>query len=278
MANNFVGHIDKWLLLSESETDFAALFVRAWIPFNAWYCNNYQSTNDRICLDQVKTDGNQFRAKLIALIDGDFPEAITFKYYLGLLHELLEQHPIPDATVEKRVTLSNICFRQNPKTVTNPIKRVRNLEYKVERFSNSSISAIIVDTRTTPFQTVYNYTHTKYDLIHFEQDMVGSSINNERTRHLKICYEEIDPKKKENMLSNERNNAIKIGQHYFKDDSNLLSQAVIELLYNLRNKLFHGEIQPSRSNLTVYEPSYHLLRILMTIRHLVFTNNFSIFV
>src|SRR5690349_23841087 len=146
MSNNFTGHIDKWLLLSETETDFATLFVRAWIPFNAWYCNSYGSTKDRECIDKIKTDGNQFRARLIALLTDTNVEAKRFRGFLGQLHELLEAFPIPNAHPSKRISFTSIYFRVNPKTVTNPPKKKRNLEYKVEKLSNQSIVAIVVNT------------------------------------------------------------------------------------------------------------------------------------
>lgn len=264
MANNFVGHVDKWLLLSESETDFAVLFVRAWIPFNAWYCNHYQSTSDRTCIDFIKSDGNQFRAKLVALLQGDFPEAIQFKNHLGHLHNLLEQHPIPEANPDKQITFRGVWFRENPITTTNPPIRKRQLEYKAERLSNGSVKAIIVDTRTVPNPTVYNYTHTKYDLVHFQNDTNTNLAGNAEQRlQIEACFKEINPKRKESVITNVKKDAIEAGGVLFFGDANLVSQAIIEIFYGLRCKLFHGELQPSRDNLTVYEPCYHMLRILL---------------
>jgi hypothetical protein len=33
--NNFRGNIDHWL--NQSEPDYYLFFLKAWIPFNAWY-------------------------------------------------------------------------------------------------------------------------------------------------------------------------------------------------------------------------------------------------
>lgn len=261
MANNFVGHVDKWLLLSETETDFAILFVRAWIPFNAWYCNHYQRTQDRYCLDQIKSDNNQFRAKLVALLNGDYDEALIFKSHLNQLHRLLEQHPIPDATTS-RVTFKNLWFRDNPVTVSPPITK-RGLEYKAEYLTNRSVKALIVNKRTQPNTTVYTYTHTKYDLGHFNNDLAANVLVNEQKDHILNCFVKICPSKKESLLGQSRNRSIVAGNTLFIDDANLMSTAIIELLYNLRCKLFHGELQPSQNNLSVYEPCYYILRILL---------------
>jgi hypothetical protein len=263
MPNNFTGHIDKWLLLSESETDFAILFVRAWIPFNAWYCNNYGSTKDRTCIDQIKIDGNQFRARLVALLTGTNADSKRFRTFLGQLHELLEAHPIPDADPAKRISFINIYYRTNPKTVTNPTIKRRNLEYKVEKLSNDSIVAIVVNTTSVPPITKYTYSHIKYDYQHFSADILATNLlNADQKEILKNCFLEIDPKRKENLIVNGNRHYLEAGGVYFINNSDLLSQAIIDVLYSLRCKLFHGELQPSRDNLSIYEPAYYILRIL----------------
>lgn len=264
MPNNFTGHIDKWLLLSESETDFAILFVRAWIPFNAWYCNNYSNTGDRYCIDQIKTDGNQFRARLIALINGTNTDSLRFKAQLGLLHELLEQFPIPDASIENRISFKNIYFRTNPTTSTNPPIRKRSLEYKAELLSTGSVRTVVINTRKTPNELKYNYTHSKYDLTHFENDLTSSStINEDQKEQIRQCFKDINPRKKESVISSTKSGSLKIAGINFVNDVNLISQAIIEILYGIRCKLFHGELQPSANNLSIYEPAYHILRTLL---------------
>jgi hypothetical protein len=249
--------------MSNNFTGFATLFVRAWIPFNAWYCNSYGSTKDRECIDRIKTDGNQFRARLMALLTDTSVEAKRFRSFLGQLHELLEAFPIPDAHPNKRITFTNIYFRVNPKTVTNPPRKKRNLEYKVEKLSNNSIVAIVVNTNTTPPATKYNYTYIKYDHNHFSDDVDNSALNSQQRELLNDCFLEINPKRKENLISSGPKNSIEAGGVYFVRNSDLVSQAVIDVLYHLRCKLFHGELQPSRDNLSVYEPAYYILRILL---------------
>lgn len=260
---DFVGHIDKWLLLSESETDFALLFVKAWIPFNAWYCNNYRSTNDRECIDKIKTDNNQLRAKLIAIIGSQESESINFKNHFEQLHRILENHPIPDATVDARITFKNICFRTNPLTATVPPVRKRHNEYKAEKLSNGAVTAIITNSRRVPVSTIYSYSYNKYDLQHFENDLLLSSTNIEQKEIIRTCFKGINPKLKENLISDKPKNSIRIGNTYFINNADYISQALIEVLYLLRCKLFHGEIHPSKDNFSAYEPCYHILRILL---------------
>lgn len=261
--NSFTGHIDKWLLLSESETDFAILFVRCWITFNAWYCTHYQNTRDRYCIDKIKEDGNQFRARLIALLDGNNLESKRFRYYIGQLHEILEGNPIPDAT-ENMVTFKNLYFRKNPVNVTTPIRVYRNHSYKVELKSNGEVDCVIVNNKNNRGSTIYNYSHNKYEQVHFENDINNNtSLAAYHKKTIKECFNEINPKKREDLISNSRTSYIAIGEFKLINDSNLISKAIIEILYSLRCKLFHGEIQPSKNNLLVYEPCYYILRTLL---------------
>lgn len=262
MANNFVHNVDKWLLLSESETDFAVLFVRTWIPFNAWYCNSYPHHNnyDRPCIDEIKTTPNPFKDKIRALLDGDFTDARTFKIHLGHLHSLLTQFPIPDADEKKRVTFERIWFREN----NNPPQNAKHKRviYTAERLSDKSVKSNAIVARTG--HRLHTYIHTRYDLTHFLNDLASNTLLNEEQKGFaKAYFTEIDPKKPESVIAKRKGQSIKANGVHFIDDSDLLSQAIIEILYNLRCKLFHGELQPTKNNLTVYEPCYHMLRILL---------------
>ncbi len=110
--------------------------------------------------------------------------------------------------------------------------------------------------------TRYDYSHNKYDTDHLNFDLQSSALNAEQKEFLADCFAQINPKKKESLLCDKRN-GLCIGGVYFLNDCDLLSQALVEVLYALRCKLFHGELQPSKDNLRVYEPAYQILRILL---------------
>jgi len=50
---------------------------------------------------------------------------------------------------------------------------------------------------------------------------------------------------------------------YFINDSEQLCKGIIEILYKLRNTLFHGEIVPDSDTNKVYEPAYQILYTLI---------------
>ena len=83
--------------------------------------------------------------------------------------------------------------------------------------------------------------------------------NEEQKNNLKECYKAINPKKPISLLSREKNKSIEIGGYNFIDDIDKICKAIIEVLYLLRNSLFHGEIIPGRETNNVYEPAYNIL-------------------
>ena len=61
-----------------------------------------------------------------------------------------------------------------------------------------------------------------------------------------------------------KNKSLKtIKEILFTENTDHLSQAIIEILYNLRCILFHGEIQPNKDNLKIYKPAFYMLRLLI---------------
>lgn len=261
MPNYFVDNKDRWMALAESESDFAVLFIRSWIPFNAWYCNNYPQHNkkDAPILKELKNDSNLFRTRLIALLSGSHVDSLNFRTMLGNLHRLLEDNYIPDPA--KRVTFTNLHFRDNPMYLSKSDKPYKKLHYKVERFVGGNVNAIVVNSENS--QIKFNYSHNKYDLEHFRVQVKADLTSSEQRRVIETYFKEIDPKRSENLISGSKAGQIDCGGIYFINDPELLSQAVLELLYRLRCILFHGEIQPSKDNLSVYEPAYYMLRLLL---------------
>mgnify|MGYP000432132178 CR=1 FL=1 len=264
MPNQFVEHKDRWLLLSEhSDFEYALLFIRTWIPFNAWYCNNYPDlrNNDSRILKVVKADNNLFRTRIISLLQGSDGEARHFREIVADLHACLEKYYIPDHN--ERVTFSKLYFRDNPRRVSSYIKR--KINYKAELIVNSSnettsVRLVLIDSATG--NNKLNYTYHKYSMEHLMQDIDFKKLKHEQFTTAKKCFADIDPKRQESLLSS-TTSFLRIGDHKFIDDANLLSQSLIQVLYRLRCILFHGEIQPSKDNLGVYEPAYHLMRILI---------------
>jgi hypothetical protein len=264
MANNFVDHKDRWLLIANGEFEYPILFIKSWLPFNAWYCNNYpqHKNKDRPILEEMKLDNNLFITRIIALLQNNNEDAIIFQTNLAKLHNYLESYKVPNAV--ENISFKSLNFRINPRT--SFLKAYRNYNYKAEILTPIPPNhyKIRIDILNASSRNIFLYNHTRYDKNHLIAD-VGFTALSQTNRDLIInAFDAVNPKLKESLIVNRKNNALPtINQVFFKNDSLLLAQAIIEVLYNIRCILFHGEIQPSKDNLKIYEPAFYMLKQLI---------------
>ena len=102
-----------------------------------------------------------------------------------------------------------------------------------------------------------------------------NSLDNKYKPSVDKCLNEIDPKKKISVvIPPERKrgkyvappNSICVdttNNLYFTNNLEDVSKSIIQILYELRCKLFHGEIEPSEANVGVYEQAFYIQRTLI---------------
>jgi hypothetical protein len=258
MPNPYIDNSERWLALAE--IDYLTQFVKAWIPFNAWYMNMYPTLKrDRIIIEEIKSNPNVFRDKIIALLNGTDNDSIIFKGQIAKLHQYLESIYIPNA--DKRITFQSINVEINP--ITSETFTFRRWIYKVEltRTGNSTnINSLVTNSGGI---TQYTFNQSKYDLenltLHVQQH---SSITENQRNCLLETYKKINPKKPTNLISSNRQ-GIEAGNLILIDDTEKLVKGLIEVIYKLRNILFHGELIPNNDNKKVYEPAFYILKTLI---------------
>lgn len=256
--NLFIGNEAMWMKLAESENDYAIFFIKNWIPFNAWFYNNYKLKTDREHIEKLKTDVNPIKDKIIALLTSPTSEGINFRSNLSLLHETLEDNAI--RTNGERICFSDIYFRKNTSNTKNIT--YQEVRYFVDYVSASKVYRVIVEKPRNKKKKVLYLNNSVKDLDFLRSDIETSSLELTQQQFLIQCFKEALPNKKESLLANKKPN-LKIGNNYFINDTDAISQALIEVLYSLRCVLFHGEIIPNPQNLIVYEHAYQVLRVLV---------------
>jgi hypothetical protein len=258
MPNPYIDNSDRWLALAE--IDYLTQFVKAWIPFNAWYMNMYPSLRrDRLIIEEIKSNPNLFRDRILALLSGTDNDSIIFKGQIAKLHQSLESFYIPNAN--KRITFKEINIETNP--VTSEIFPFRRWLYKVEltRIANSiNINSLITNSGGI---TQYTYNQSKFD---FENLSIHISSNSSLTISQRDCllktYQKINPNKPISLISSNRQ-GIQAGSIFLINDKEKLAKGLIEIIYKLRNILFHGELIPTNDNKKVYEPAFYILKTII---------------
>jgi len=264
MANNFIDFKGRWLQIANDDFEYSILFIKSWLPFNAWYCNSYPSLNnsDRKILTELKQDNNLFRTRIVSLLEGEDEESKYFRSNLIQLHNQLERCKVP--SVENSVSFKKINYRDNPTTIFN--KTHRNHQFKIEFITpvapqNYRIKIDILNRNNT---SILAYRHTRYKIAHFEENNDFQNLSETNQKVILNGLKSLSPRLKESLIVKKKNLSLRtIKEVLFTENTDQLSQAIIEVLYNLRCILFHGEIQPNRDNLKIYKPAFYMLRLLI---------------
>jgi hypothetical protein len=250
---------EKWKNLAS--IDYFTHFIKAWIPFNAWYKNFYPNlTTDRQAIDEIKSTSNKFRNKLVSLLINRDNDSVAFKSRIAELHLQLERKYIENRN--ERITFEKIKIEENLILSYDFLRS--NLKYEAVRgipHRRGQIDIFIYNRNST---IKFSYTQTDgFDLDNLINNSDFQLLSPNQQNNLKACYEEINPSKTINLLSNDINNCIQMGNLHFINDRDKLCKGIIEIIYKLRNVLFHGEIIPDSDTNKVYEPAYQILYTLI---------------
>ncbi|WP_055073845.1 hypothetical protein [Pseudanabaena sp. 'Roaring Creek'] len=255
----YTENAEKWKSLAS--IDYFTQFIKAWIPFNAWYKNFYPTIDtDRRAIDEIKANRNSFRNRLISLLEDQDNAGFTFKSRIAELHLQLERKYIYNKN--ERITFEKIKIEENTRLSYDFLRN--NLKYEAIRgipHRRGQIDIFIYNRDST---VKFSYTQTDgFDLDNLINNSNFQLLSPNQQNNLKACYEEINPSKTISLLSNDINNCIQMGNLHFINDRDKLCKGIIEIIYKLRNVLFHGEIIPDSDTNKVYEPAYQILHTLI---------------
>ncbi|QZK90081.1 hypothetical protein K5V07_06085 [Flavobacterium sp. CHNK8] len=272
-------YLQEWI--NKSELDYYTMFVKAWIPFNAWYMDNFYDeviprTTDRKIIDFIKDNSNRYRDKIISLLRSNDEHSNEFKMLLSNLHFELERHPIPNE--DERISFNNTNLNRN--NLPSHVVSFRHHDYKVEfrhtqpRTTKRWICQIISKRGTN--NTIHYIDLFNWSLKELHENPSYIAIPNDKKQYLDACFAEMNPKKPEIIILNPTTNSqgvyiqpsssIEIDKNknlYFINNYELVSRVIIEILYDLRCKLFHGELHPISANLGIYKYAYQIQNILI---------------
>lgn len=269
-------HLQKWI--EHSNADYYTMFINSWIPFNAWYQETYYDEQtcktDKLMVEQVKNNDNKYKNKLKNLLEGRgiVEEVSSFRFHLSQLYSQLESHTIPNGM--NRLSFNTIwavdsnldSYTFNSGTYSYKIQKIAGAargakQYKIEVINRNSGA-------TTDIIELF-----KKDLneLNANAAFVGLSTETKKSK-VRECLSHILRHKPANFVKSatatgrKPANSIVIDEHiplYLSDDINLDAQAIIQLIYQLRCIIFHGDLEPTLANMPIYEHLYHIQKILI---------------
>ncbi len=274
-------HINNWISRAEF-VDYYSLFISAWIPYNAWYMHNFYDENsnpkretDAAIISHINSTSNTYRDKIISLLRGTDTAAVEFRKLVGNLHQAMENNPMPD--FENRISFSTISLYKNNKKIDFQSKKQYTyfVEFKDQQPKGSKRWILEIQKKSNN-QTLHFVQLSSWSMEELNNDPDFCAIpEQEKRNQLRNVFENINPKKPTEIIipakhvrnrPKQPNNSIIIdsANHlYFTNDFQLVSKVIVQLLYELRCKLFHGELNPTESNSGIYEFAYRIQKILI---------------
>jgi hypothetical protein len=261
---DFRGNIDHWM--KQSEPDYYLFFLKAWIPFNAWYIAElpHLEKKDTLIIKELQENPKSKPRNIIEnyLTSTNSKEANRFKEHLAGLHNCLESKPVIHNGF--RLSFTSLSLMENPIKVKKDIDIKGNI-YKAE-IKSGFIQALIVDKGN---RTLLDFKQSKYKIDDLEiyDDFIRLKTKLIKNKILD-CYKEINPSKTISLLSQSKTKGDFIvidpdNKLNFINDPVIISKGCLKILYALRCMLFHGEIEPTNSNKPIYEHAYYLLRLII---------------
>jgi len=265
--STFVSTKNEWKRLAD--IDYFGMYVKAYIPFNAWMNLNYMDDSDRAKINAIKREANIFRNKIVALLQDDDQGGVNFRARLGELHDALEKAQIYNQG--RIVSFHAIRFKNEKDHFCKGDKRGIHFHVhcgdKKHPFEGKTV--LIIKGRKRSGASI-NHFYKEFEAYEYDMQKVSQCISvltNEVWRQeILAMYRSVAPIVDKDLVTGKKNEvgkpvtSIECGRFYFTPKVVRVAQGLIEVLYNLRNALFHGEINPNEEANKVYGAAYHILR------------------
>lgn len=254
MALRNVSNVEGWLI--KSDIDYFTHFVMAWIPFNAWFRSSYGDGSEREILDEVKAGGNKIRTRFMAKLEGTDPAAEEIRNNIASLHRRLSLDPLEDKK-GRPISFENVVIKKNEKNVET--RSSGGAMYTVERSSGKMAMKVKTTSKAIEFTHEGPWNpKTLTELADY------SALPATRRAGLLDCYNGANPHVVRSLLAAPGDpDPLSMDSYKFVRDKEAIFAGLVEILYGLRNQLFHGELVPDKASNETYQPAYHLLRALL---------------
>jgi hypothetical protein len=249
-----------------AEVDWFSQFIKAWIPFNAWMTDTFGDLTDRELLDKVKGTGNVVKNKTLPMISknlrakpgvetnwqDDSADAKEFRLRIGELHRRLQECIIEGR--RGRVCFETVDIGPNAKKDEQNTKWGRNFRCRRDHPNKGEVHLEISASKTV---AAYALTLPSHDRRALEDNRTFRALRDEQRALLLAMFEIVSPRLIMNVLAEHgAQRKLTYGDVHFIDDAEKNFSALIDVLYGLRNALFHGSITPNEIHNQIYKPAY----------------------
>ncbi|HEY8781930.1 MAG TPA: hypothetical protein VIM16_09970 [Mucilaginibacter sp.] len=251
-------NIEKWDRLAEIY--YYSYFITSWISFNSWYNYSYPTlVGDRTVINQIKNHNSPVKSRFISLLKGTNQESKQFQENIAQLHHCLLNHDIRNE--EQRIWFDSFVVELDRSNLIIT-QSYNGIHYHVGiTVIQGEINNVVATVKNSVNVNLLVYNHTILDISHLRRFPQFIRLSQVQKSTLEGHINNANPKKPICLLTtNALPDCIEVGQFKLLNDEGLIFKAVIEMLYSLRNNLFHGNLTPSPEANKVYEAAYRILK------------------
>jgi len=266
-------NIRMWI--EQSDIDYIGHFIKAWIPFNAWYNDTFSTLNsDRQKISAIKSQNNSVRRGINSLMEADSQLGKEFKSNISALYYQLQQNQIDGR--DGRIWFEDSLKEKNSSVLIDNREFGRD-KYYLKRTDGQYLGQVsemkVIVKKKSDNSPVFTYAHTDYDIVHLQSFPAYQSLSHTKKEQIRTMFQELKPVRIESLIEFEKKESP---INYYECDSYVLRRdathscysiyvvkALIEIIYQLRNVLFHGELVPNKGAQKVYKEAYLILKMIL---------------
>lgn len=240
-----------------AEIDWFSQFIKAWIPFNAWLTDSFGELTDRQLLDRVVAGNNVVFNRIVPMLNPEedrSQDAIEFRVQVAELHRLLQGCVVEGR--RGRISFERVDMGAN--LHLHEVQTHRGFSFSVHR-NNPAKPQVTLEIKNRASVTIFPLVQPEYNRSEVEADRGFVTLRDWQRDKLLSCYEAVRPRIIESALASGARVSFLYANTSFVGDPYKVFKALIDVLYGVRNALFHGSITPNQQHNEIYEPAYHIV-------------------
>ena len=220
------------LWMDQSEPDYYLFFLKAWIPFNAWYVAEYPALHKKdtaIIKELQEGIGSKPRGIIKNFLENEADhDALRFRRHFAELHHQL--NTVSLAHNGNRLSFTNLNLAHNPEKHKSHVDEHENV-YKVEKTSDYWQAYI----EAKGGKTLLDFKKPGYNPGDLVKDVTYLRLNKKMQNRIRDMFHAIDPHKPISIISKKasKRDCIQIkSQHSCNiiKDCDIVAKACINVL------------------------------------------------
>jgi hypothetical protein len=264
---NLKDNLKQWR--DSARIDWFSQFIKAWIPFNAWMTDSFGDLRDSDLLDRVKGGSNVIYNRIVPMLtwraaqvrgaaggwQDPSQEAEELRLRIDQLHRLLQSCVVDGR--RGRISFETVDIGHNGHADERIVKWARNFRVRRDHPAKGEVTLELSATKTS---TAFVFTQPKHDRRALEDERTFQELKAEQRSTFLAMYDAVAPRRIISVLAvHGSTDILRYGSTEFIPDSAKVFSALIDVIYSLRNALFHGSITPNEQHNEIFEPAYHIV-------------------